>query len=120
VRRKRFSVEQMVAILKQAEVGVPVLEVCGQRESSVADCCPVGFDSRAPGFRTFRPQRRTLHVVSWRRSIPVAMPPKLTWGISLGSWYAETGKVWLTVLGYANRVRRYAGAYMRRTAWLQV
>jgi putative transposase len=28
VKRKRFSVEQMVAVLKQAEVGVPVVEVC--------------------------------------------------------------------------------------------
>jgi|SRR5579872_371331 len=27
---KRFSVEQMVAVLKQAEVGVPVVEVCRQ------------------------------------------------------------------------------------------
>jgi putative transposase len=30
VRKKRFSVEQMVAVLKQAEVGVPVAEVCRQ------------------------------------------------------------------------------------------
>jgi len=30
VKRKRFSVEQIVAILKQAEVGVPVVEVCRQ------------------------------------------------------------------------------------------
>ena len=30
MRRKRFSVEQMVAVLKQAEVGVPVAEVCRQ------------------------------------------------------------------------------------------
>jgi putative transposase len=30
VRRKRSSVEQMVAVLKQAEVGVPVAEVCRQ------------------------------------------------------------------------------------------
>ena len=28
MKRKRFSVEQMVAVLKQAEVGVPVVEVC--------------------------------------------------------------------------------------------
>jgi putative transposase len=28
VKRKRFSIEQMVAVLKQAEVGVPVVEVC--------------------------------------------------------------------------------------------
>jgi hypothetical protein len=28
VKRKRFSLEQMVAVLKQAEVGVPVVEVC--------------------------------------------------------------------------------------------
>lgn len=27
VKRKRFSVEQMVAVLKQGEVGVPVVEV---------------------------------------------------------------------------------------------
>jgi putative transposase len=27
VRRKRFSVEQIVAVLKQAEVGIPVVEV---------------------------------------------------------------------------------------------
>jgi putative transposase len=30
VRKKRFSVEQMVTVLKQAEVGVPVGEVCRQ------------------------------------------------------------------------------------------
>ena len=30
MKRKRFSVEQIVAVLKQAEVGVPVVEVCRQ------------------------------------------------------------------------------------------
>lgn len=30
MRRKRFSVEQIVAVLKQVEVGVPVTEVCRQ------------------------------------------------------------------------------------------
>jgi putative transposase len=30
VRKKRFSVEQIVAVLKQTEVGVPVVEVCRQ------------------------------------------------------------------------------------------
>jgi len=30
VKRKRFSVEQIVAVLKQAEVGVPVVDVCRQ------------------------------------------------------------------------------------------
>jgi putative transposase len=30
VKRKRFSVEQIVGILKQVEVGVPVAEVCRQ------------------------------------------------------------------------------------------
>ena len=30
MKRKRFSVEQMVSVLKQAEVGVPVVEVCRQ------------------------------------------------------------------------------------------
>jgi len=30
VRRKRFSVEQIVGVLKQAEVGVAVVEVCRQ------------------------------------------------------------------------------------------
>ena len=30
VKRKRFSVEQMVAVLKQAEAGLPVVEVCRQ------------------------------------------------------------------------------------------
>jgi len=30
VRRKRFSVEQIVAILKQAEVGVPVADLIRQ------------------------------------------------------------------------------------------
>lgn len=30
MRRKRFSVEQIVAVLKQVEVGVPVVEVCRQ------------------------------------------------------------------------------------------
>jgi putative transposase len=30
VKRKRFSVEQIVAVLKQAEVGVPVVELCRQ------------------------------------------------------------------------------------------
>jgi putative transposase len=28
VRKKRFSVEQFVGVLKQVEVGVPVVEVC--------------------------------------------------------------------------------------------
>ena len=30
MKRKRFSVEQIIAVLKQAEVGVPVVEVCRQ------------------------------------------------------------------------------------------
>jgi hypothetical protein len=30
VKKKRFPVEQIVAVLKQAEVGVPVVEVCRQ------------------------------------------------------------------------------------------
>ena len=30
MKRKRFSVEQIVAILKQAEVRVPVVELCRQ------------------------------------------------------------------------------------------
>jgi putative transposase len=30
VRRKRFSVEQIVGVLKQAEVGMAVVEVCRQ------------------------------------------------------------------------------------------
>ena len=30
MKRKRFSVEQIVAVLKQAEVGVPVVELCRQ------------------------------------------------------------------------------------------
>jgi putative transposase len=30
VKRKRSSVEQIVAVLKQAQVGVPVVEVCRQ------------------------------------------------------------------------------------------
>ncbi len=30
MKRKRFSVEQMVAVLKQAEAGLPVVEVCRQ------------------------------------------------------------------------------------------
>jgi putative transposase len=30
VKRKRFSVEQIVGVLKQAEVGVAVVEVCRQ------------------------------------------------------------------------------------------
>jgi len=30
VKRKRFSVEQIVAVLKQAEAGLPVVEVCRQ------------------------------------------------------------------------------------------
>jgi len=30
VKRKRFSVEQIVAILKQAEVRVPVVQLCRQ------------------------------------------------------------------------------------------
>jgi putative transposase len=30
VKRKRFSVEQIIAVLKQAEVGVSVVEVCRQ------------------------------------------------------------------------------------------
>lgn len=30
MKRKRFSVERIVAVLKQADVGVPVVEVCRQ------------------------------------------------------------------------------------------
>ncbi len=30
MKRKRFSVEQIVGILKQAEVGVPIVELCRQ------------------------------------------------------------------------------------------
>ena len=30
MKRKRFSVEQIVGIVKQAEVGVPVVELCRQ------------------------------------------------------------------------------------------
>lgn len=30
MKRKRFSVEQVVAVLKQAEAGLPVVEVCRQ------------------------------------------------------------------------------------------
>ena len=30
MKKKRFSVEQIVAVLKQVEVGVPVVEVCRQ------------------------------------------------------------------------------------------
>lgn len=30
MKRKRFSVEQIVAVLKQVQVGVPVVEVCRQ------------------------------------------------------------------------------------------
>ena len=30
MKRKRFSVEQIVAVLNQVEVGVPVVEVCRQ------------------------------------------------------------------------------------------
>jgi hypothetical protein len=33
VKRKHFWVEQIVAILKQAEVGVPVADLSGRRES---------------------------------------------------------------------------------------
>ena len=30
MKRKRYSIEQILAVLKQAEVGVPVVEVCRQ------------------------------------------------------------------------------------------
>lgn len=30
MKRKRFSIEQIVAVLKQAEAGLPVVEVCRQ------------------------------------------------------------------------------------------
>ena len=35
MKRKRFSVEQIVGILKQAEVGVPVVELC--REAGITE-----------------------------------------------------------------------------------
>lgn len=35
MKRKRFSVEQIVGILKQAEVGVPVVELC--RQAGIAE-----------------------------------------------------------------------------------
>jgi hypothetical protein len=36
VKRKRFSVEPIVAVLKQAEVGVPVAELGDQRADAVS------------------------------------------------------------------------------------
>jgi putative transposase len=33
MKKKRFSVEQIVSVLKQAELGVPVAEVSGRGDS---------------------------------------------------------------------------------------
>jgi hypothetical protein len=41
VKRKRFSVEQIVAVLKQAEIGVPVAELIRQ----VGRLCNAGRSS---------------------------------------------------------------------------
>jgi hypothetical protein len=41
VKKKRFSVEQIVAVLKQAEVGVPVAELIRQVGHQRADPIPL-------------------------------------------------------------------------------
>ena len=54
MKRKRFSVEQIVGILKQAEVGVPVAEVI--RRAGIADATDrkiLRGGPRRDGFRLF-------------------------------------------------------------------
>ena len=51
MKRKRFSVEQIVSILKQAEVGVPVVELCRQAGITEQALLPVEEAVRRPGDR---------------------------------------------------------------------
>jgi putative transposase len=43
VKKKRFAVEQIVAILKQAELGIPVAELIRQVGNSDCDLKAVGM-----------------------------------------------------------------------------
>lgn len=55
MKKKRFSVEQLVAVLKQAELGVPVAEVI-RRLASVSRPCIDGRSSTLV-WRQTRPVR---------------------------------------------------------------
>jgi hypothetical protein len=46
--KKRFSVEQIVSVLKQAEVGVPVGELIRKVGDQRADVLPVEGEVRGP------------------------------------------------------------------------
>ncbi len=48
MKRKRFSVEQNVAVLKQAEVGVPVAEI---RQVGITEQTPLSMKNNTRGWR---------------------------------------------------------------------
>ena len=72
--KKRFSVEQMVGILKQAEVGVPVAEVI--RKAGISE----------QTFYRWKAKYAGLEVDQVRRRLPDAPPPEQ----ALGRWQARS------------------------------
>jgi hypothetical protein len=65
MRKKRFSVEQMIDVLKQAQVGVPVAEVI--RKAGISE-------------RTFTAGRRSTPAWKWIRSVKGPNCRKRTFG----------------------------------------
>jgi Transposase len=59
MKRKRFSVEQIVGILKQAEVGVPVTEVIRKAGISEADLLSMEEAVRGAGSGSGAPAQAT-------------------------------------------------------------
>jgi putative transposase len=55
MKKKRFSVEQIVAVLKQAELGVPVAEVI--RKVGISEQTFYRRRSSTAGWRQIRPGR---------------------------------------------------------------
>ena len=55
MKKKRFSVEQIVAVLKQAELGVPVAEVI--RKVRISEQTFTGGRSSTLAWRRIRPGR---------------------------------------------------------------
>ena len=49
MKKKRFTVEQIVGVLKQAQVGVPVAEVNPEGWDQRADVLPMEGEVRGPG-----------------------------------------------------------------------
>lgn len=55
MKKKRFSVEQIVAVLKQAELGVPVAEVI--RKVGISEQTSIEGRSNTLAWRPIRPGR---------------------------------------------------------------